>query len=150
LDNKQNYKRFIKCLFFYFSNFSYVTGDRYFMSFAKETENIVNQLIQAEYENACEQAKKEFNDNYIDRYHSLYEGYAILKEEVEEVKEQIECLDNDFYRYWTYIKANNPQLIKVYADNLKISAEETIKELAQVGAVLQKIRNTIDEVEENE
>lgn len=46
------------------------------MSFNAETEKLVNDLIQAEYKNACEQ--------YGEKYHSLHEGYALLKEEVEE------------------------------------------------------------------
>lgn len=29
-------------------------------------------------------SEKEFNDEYTDKYHSLYEGYAVLLEEVEE------------------------------------------------------------------
>lgn len=117
------------------------------MAFSEKSEELVKELIQAEYDNACKQAKKEFNDNYVDRYHSLFEGYAILKEEVEEVKELIECFDNDFYRLWTYIKANNPQLINVYANGLKINAEETIKELAQVCAVFTKLLNTLEKAE---
>lgn len=45
------------------------------MSFHEQSEKLVNELIQAEYENACE--------NWGDKYNSLHEGYAVLKEEVE-------------------------------------------------------------------
>lgn len=51
------------------------------MSFAPETENIVNQLIQAEYKNACK--------NSGEKYNSLHEGYAVLLEEVEEANEDM-------------------------------------------------------------
>jgi hypothetical protein len=37
------------------------------MSFSPETEKLVNELIQAEYKNAC--------DNFGDKYHSLHEWY---------------------------------------------------------------------------
>lgn len=46
------------------------------MSFSTKTGKLVNDLIQAEYNNAC--------DNYGSSYNSLHEGYAILLEEIEE------------------------------------------------------------------
>lgn len=74
------------------------------MSFAPETEKLVADLIQAEYKNACEQAGKEFNDEYTDKYHSLYEGYAVLLEEMEEVEPNISSLKENVSLMWKYIK----------------------------------------------
>lgn len=54
------------------------------MSFAKDTENIVELAIKKEYENAC----KLFGD----KYNSLHEGYAILLEKVEEVGSELDDL----------------------------------------------------------
>jgi hypothetical protein len=107
------------------------------MSFAKETENIVNQLIQAEYENACEQ--------FGDKYHSLHEGYAVLKEEVEEVEEG--CNGNKLFLgiLWENIKGKPTyNTYSSCVDKMLHNVNHTIKELAQVGAVLLKIKNTLE------
>ena len=48
------------------------------MSFAADTEKLIEQLIQAEYKNACKKFGYEYN--------SLHEAYAVLLEKIEEVK----------------------------------------------------------------
>ena len=111
------------------------------MSFAKETENIVNQLIQAEYENACEK--------FGDKYHSLHEGYAILLEEVEEAEKEITFLKRWLENIWESIKSENKLYQYECTEQLEICNTNAIKELAQVGAVLMKIKNTL-EVKEND
>ena len=105
------------------------------MSFAAETEKLVNDLIQAEYKNACEQ--------FGDKYHSLHEGYAVLKEEIEEVKESIKQIENSFALFWENIKNNETEnsLWQVEYD-FPPHIRHCIKEIAQCGAVLQKIKNT--------
>ena len=108
------------------------------MSFAKETEKLVNDLIQAEYQNACEK--------FGEKYNSLHEGYAILKEEVEEVKEQTRKL-RLIKPVWNEIKNDNKNILYKLLDLMEIGVICAIKELAQVGAVLMKIKNTL-EVEE--
>lgn len=122
------------------------------MAFSEKSEQLVKDLIQAEYENACEQAKKEFNDNYIDRYHSLYEGYAILKEEVEEASVCVDSIKSLLDSIWDRIKKNlmtkDTYIAKQLIDRMLVVSADEIKELAQVGAVLMKIKNTIGEVEE--
>ena len=110
------------------------------MSFAAETEKLVEQLIQAEYKNACE--------NWSDKYHSLHEGYAILLEEIEEVKKEIKHLKMDKKVFWNKIKENETEGVKQMLIFLNENVENTMKELAQVGVVLMKIKNTIGEVEE--
>ena len=109
------------------------------MSFVKETEKLVNNLIQAEYKNACE--------NWGEKYHSLHEGYAVLLEEVEEVKPEITQLLNSFDVFWLWVKRNNQSHKYLCVEDMYKATENAMKELAQVGAVLQKIKNTL-EVEE--
>lgn len=106
------------------------------MSFAAETENIVNQLIQAEYKNACTQ--------FGDKYHSLHEGYAVLKEEVEEVITEIKFLEKWLDNFWHGIKVNNYSYDLECVEEMLNCVETSIKELAQVGAVLMKIKNTLE------
>ena len=109
------------------------------MSFAPETDKLVNDLIQAEYKNACEQ--------WGDKYHSLHEGYAVLLEEVEEVKEISKDFDLDFCHFWHLIKMNRTEMVKHFANDLMVEVEKAISELAQVVAVLMKIKNTLEVAE---
>lgn len=110
------------------------------MSFSPETEKLVNDLIQAEYKNACE--------NFGDKYHSLHEGYAVLKEEVEEVKESYAEVDTYLEELWKGIRGWELFDKEICLNKLLADTQNAIKELAQVGAVLMKIQNTISEVEE--
>ena len=115
------------------------------MNFAAGTETLVNNLIDGEYVNDCKQ--------FGDRYHSLHEAYAILLEEVEEVKSEFNKLVINTEWIWKEIKDFNKS---IYDRNELIClckkatdhTYDTISELAQVGAVLMKIKNTIGEVEE--
>ena len=110
------------------------------MSFSPDTEKLVNELIQAEYKNACEK--------FGDKYHSLHEGYAILLEETEEVEPNISSLKENVSLMWKYIKKNEWEIIALKSiENSLYYINNAIKELAQVGAVLMKIKNTL-EVEE--
>lgn len=106
------------------------------MSFAAETEKLVNNLIQAEYQNACK--------SWGDKYHSLHEGFAVLLEEVEEVKTEVEKLSANLDMLWRKIKSNDTDI-----ENLVRFMRNTpcyiILESAQVGAVIQKIQNTLEE-----
>lgn len=72
------------------------------MAFAAETENLVEQLIQTEYKNACEQ--------FGEKYNSLHEGYAVLLEEVEEVKIEVEKLSANLDILWRKIKSNDKDI----------------------------------------
>jgi SMC interacting uncharacterized protein involved in chromosome segregation len=108
------------------------------MSFSTKTDNLVKDLIQAEYDNACEK--------FGEKYHSLHEGYAVLLEEVEEAENEMDKIKHNLDILWKKIKNQD-----VSYDNIihfiDCSSFYTIKELAQVGAVLMKIKNTIGEEE---
>jgi SMC interacting uncharacterized protein involved in chromosome segregation len=106
------------------------------MSFAKETENIVNQLIKAEYKNAC--------DNFGDKYHSLHEAYAVLLEEVEEVNNEFCALKSNVEHLWYSIKKNDTEVSCFNLGVMESDVISSMRELAQVGAVLQKIKNTLE------
>ena len=109
------------------------------MSFAAETEKLVNELIQAEYLNAVV--------NFGEKYNSLHEGYAVLKEEIEEVITEIKFLEKWLDNFWGSIKVNNYSYDLECVEEMLNCVETSIKELAQVGAVLMKTKNTL-EVEE--
>lgn len=109
--------------------------------FAPETENLVEHLIQAKYKNACE--------NLGEKYNSLHEGYAVLLEEVDEVKFHITDLFGDMDGFWSGVKENNKLYCKDGVGYLLKHTTNAIKELAQVGAVLMKIKNTFGDVEDD-
>jgi hypothetical protein len=110
------------------------------MSFSPETEKLVNELIQAEYKNACEK--------FGEKYHSLHEGYAILLEEVEEAKESYADVDTYLEELWKGIRGWKLFDKEICLNKLLVDTQNAMKELAQVSAVLQKIQNTINEVKE--
>lgn len=105
------------------------------MSFAVETEKLVNDLIQAEYENACEK--------FGETFHSLHEGYAVLLEEVEESENEFARIKTELSFLWSNIKYNGGHRIKSNLDVLQKYTQNAIKEHAQVGAVLMKIENIL-------
>ena len=109
------------------------------MAFNEQTERLTQDLIQAEYKNACK--------NYGEKFNSLHEGYAVLLEEVEEANEDMTRIKYSLEDFWKWIKQDT----KINPKDIDIVIEEYLKycisELAQVGAVLMKIKNTL-EVEE--
>lgn len=106
------------------------------MSFSPKTENLTQELINTEYLNAVV--------NHGEKYNSLHEGYAVLLEEVEEVKTEITQLLNSFDVFWLWVKRNNQGHKYLCVEDMYKATENAIKELAQVGAVLMKIKNTLE------
>ena len=106
------------------------------MSFSPKTENLTQELINSEYLNAVV--------NHGEKYNSLHEGYAVLLEEVEEVKSEITQLLNSFDVFWLWVKRNNKGHKYLCVEDMYKETENAIKELAQVGAVLMKIKNTLE------
>lgn len=106
------------------------------MSFAEKTEKIVDELIDEEYLNAIKK--------YGYDYNSLHEGYAILKEEIEEVDIEIEDIERWLNSFWTSIKIDMYYRdTKDCVEELEVCVKNAIKELAQVGAVLRKIKHNL-------
>lgn len=109
------------------------------MSFSEKTDKLLDELIQAEYKNAC--------NIYGDKYNSPHEAYAVLLEEVEEVEKELSFLKRWLENIWESIKSENKYYQNECIEQLETCNTNAIKELAQVGAVLKKIQNTL-EVEE--
>lgn len=108
------------------------------MSFAKENNELISALIRAEKDNAVK--------NWGSKYHSLHEGYAILKEEVEEAQMEEAQLRAFLESFWDHIRYNNKDTGKVrYAvNNIEKYAKKAIAELTQVCAVCEKIRDGLN------
>lgn len=105
------------------------------MAFSEKTADLINQLVSAEYHNACE--------HFGDKYNSLHEGFAVLLEEIEEVKEQHKKL-RLIKTVWNEIKNNvSEETIDCTLTLMHASIELEIAELAQCAAVVEKMINTI-------
>lgn len=106
------------------------------MSFAEKSEKIVDELINEEYLNAVKK--------YGDGYHSLHEGYAVLLEEMDEVKEGYSANELFLNILWDNIKGKpNYSTNDDYLNKMLHNVKHTIKELAQVGAVLKKMKHNL-------
>ena len=112
------------------------------MSFAADTEKLIEQLIQAEYKNACKKFGYEYN--------SLHEAYAVLLEKIERSKTEITQLLNSFDVFWLWIKRNNQGHKYLCVADMYKTTKNAMSELAQVEAVLMKIQRTIGEMKEND
>ena len=80
------------------------------------------------------------------KYNSLHEGYAVLLEEVEEVKTEITQLLNSFDVFWLWVKRNKQGHKYLCVEDMYKATENAMAELAQVGAVLMKIKNTLEDL----
>lgn len=105
------------------------------MSFSPKTENLTQELINTEYLNAVV--------NHGEKYNSLHEGYAILLEEVEETRDSHSRMHSNFHQLWNNIKDNNKEDMQMFSKIMLDDVIDTISELAQVGAVLIKLNNTL-------
>lgn len=104
------------------------------MGFSANTELAVCSAANYEYTNAC----REWGDAFA----SLHEGWAVLKEEVDEATAPAVALDATLSELWDAVRRGD----KVSVSRLALSMQETamaaMMELAQVWAVCQKLRST--------
>ena len=99
--------------------------------FKKETEVKVNEAVELELSNACEL--------YGEKYHSLHEGYAVLKEEIEEATNNLEYIKDNFADLWNNVKSDDELSVKAQARFVAFGAVQLALEAVQVAAVARKI-----------
>ena len=97
----------------------------------------LKKLIAGAIETETDQAMK----NWGEKYSSLHEGYAVLKEEVDEARDEQIMIKNNLYRLWEGIKHGKADPEKVNA--IREHAELLAFEAVQVAAVCNKIKNMI-------
>lgn len=109
--------------------------------FAEQNFNLVSQAVENEYKKMC--------STYGAKYHSEHEGYAVLKEEIEEMEEE-QTRINQFIRVlWLNIKTNDK--LNGTLKGIKERAQFLTHEAFQVAAVCQKFLNTLQgESKEND
>ena len=105
------------------------------MEIREKIENKVNELVELELERAKEKHGEKFN--------SKMEAYGVIKEEIEESREEVENLEVALNKFWRGIRGNDVDIkdikvIKMYAMNL-------INESLQVAAMCDKYFESFEE-----
>jgi hypothetical protein len=80
---------------------------------------------------------------YGDKYASEHEGYAILKEEIEEAADDLDCINKNLVYIWALVKNNH---IKKGWEALEETLNYAIalaEEATQVAAVCERFLETI-------
>lgn len=102
------------------------------MSCHENTIELINGVCMLEYSHARE--------NWGKTYHSLHEGWAVLKEEVEEAFDSVTVLDTALTDMWYNIRNGDKDLVLRFASCIQETAIAAMMELAQVWAVCEKMK----------
>lgn len=79
--------------------------------------------------------------NYGETYASMHEAYAVLKEEVDEARDELVPIRNNLFDFWQDVKRGKINGAKV--DEIRKHAELLALEAVQICAVCDKIKNSI-------
>lgn len=101
--------------------------------FSKQNIDLIEQAIENEYKKMC--------STYGAKYNTEHEGYAVLKEEIEEAEEEIKIINDFFSRLWINIKRNEHFVCEL--KGIKGRAQLLACEAFQVSAVCQKFLDTL-------
>lgn len=111
--------------------------------FSAKTEKLIAKAINEEYKNAVE--------NYGEKYNSLHEGYAVLKEEVEETEKEFKDMYALLSWFWQVSVKSKIECPQKNIKKIKKRAISLILEACQVAAVCEKIeREEITETPQDE
>ena len=91
-------------------------------------------------------ALKQANETYP-LFHSLHEGYGVMKEEVEEAADDFDTMVYWYNDYWAATKADDFERARRAAEQTKHIARKVIAETAQVGAMAAKIIQSMEDME---
>lgn len=80
-----------------------------------------------------------------ERYHSLHEGYAILLEKVEDIKQQFDMLyGTGLPILWESTKTEDFDCAMLQLKAMLVNVQSLVEEAALAGVVIQNIQNTLD------
>jgi hypothetical protein len=93
-------------------------------------ENKIDQLV-----------KMELQESYVVHggFNSKHEGYAVLKEEIEEAEHEFRKVKAVLNNMWNSIKANERQIVRYIAERALETAKKGIAEMIQVAAMCEKM-----------
>lgn len=101
----------------------------------KKTEKGVGYLVEHEYEMAAEE--------WGEKFASLHEGAAVLREEIEEATDEGNCVDYSFSCLWDAVKSNDTARIREELRNIYTHAILGASEMIQVAAMAMKMSKTL-------
>ena len=84
------------------------------------------------------------NKKFCPIFHTTHEGYAIIKEEVEEAEYEIEFINIYLNNLWSEVKGNNIAPAVKKAEFLKRKAINLSAESIQVSAMCQKFIDSFE------
>lgn len=91
-------------------------------------------------EDLIEKELKRSTEKHNHRFCSSYEGYAVIKEEIEELEENLAKLNERFSDLWGCIKSANLEKQARNLGAVKINVLKLIKEAIQIAAMCDKFR----------
>lgn len=101
----------------------------------KKTEKGVGYLVEHEYEMAAEE--------WGEKFASIHEGAAVLREEIEEATGEGDCVDYSFSYLWDAVKTNDTARIREELRNIYTHAILGASEMIQVAAMAMKMSKTL-------
>lgn len=101
--------------------------------FSEDTITFVKSAITSEFQHAVK--------NYGKSYNSNHESYAVLKEEIDEARDELIQIQNKIYESWQLVKIDRDRLYKDEVAKMKEHAEALALEACQIAAVCSKILN---------
>lgn len=96
-------------------------------------EDIENQI-----KNELEHARSKFGN-----LNSSHEGYAVILEEFEELKEEIEAFEQSIQSLWKSVKANDSNMQTQNVKLMESITKKIIKESVQIGAMCRRYKEDI-------
>lgn len=85
-------------------------------------------------------ALKEANEKHASVFNSAHEGYAVLKEELEECQEALLILQEHFECLWEQIKADEPEAgLSAQLNKMQPAAHQLITEASHASAMVMKL-----------
>lgn len=108
----------------------------------KRTLRGVNYLIVNELDTAREY--------YGDTFASMHEGAAVLKEEIEEARDESVFIEEAYNALWHAVKEDDEKRARHNAEEIASRAERLACEAIQVAAMALKFADTVEEQEAEE
>lgn len=102
--------------------------------FAEQNKDLVDHAVENEYKKMC--------STYGAKYHSEHEGYAVLKEEIEEVEDELKIINDFFNRLWINVTKNEHFICEL--NGIKERSKLLAQEAFQVSAVCQKFLSGVE------